>query len=134
MKSPISLAVALAAVLPIVFLATPPVLSADGPGTDKAASVPRPVSAAPGSVVHAPSYEDTLRMWQSRRRQNLTAPAGWLSVAGFFWLEPGENRFGTAADNRVVLPPGTPAVPEYYDRERYWPPESLTRRKAYLGK
>jgi hypothetical protein len=32
----------------------------------------------------------------------------------------------------VVLPPGIPAVPEYYDRKQYWPPESLERRKAYL--
>ena len=32
----------------------------------------------------------------------------------------------------VVLPPGVPAVPEYYDRNQYWPPESLERRKAYM--
>jgi hypothetical protein len=33
----------------------------------------------------------------------------------------------------VILPAGTPAVPEYYDRERYWPQESLVRRRALLG-
>ena len=33
----------------------------------------------------------------------------------------------------VVLPPGTPAVEAYYDRERYWPPESLARYRARLG-
>jgi hypothetical protein len=32
----------------------------------------------------------------------------------------------------VQLPPDIPAVPEYYDRDRYWPPESLERRKALL--
>jgi hypothetical protein len=32
----------------------------------------------------------------------------------------------------VVLPPGTPAVPEYYDRDAYWPAESLARRRALL--
>ena len=32
----------------------------------------------------------------------------------------------------VVLPPGTPAVEEYYDREKYWPRESLARRQEYL--
>jgi hypothetical protein len=31
----------------------------------------------------------------------------------------------------VVLPPGVPAVEEYYDREQYWPRESLERRRAY---
>ncbi len=34
----------------------------------------------------------------------------------------------------VVLPPGTPAVPEYYDRDRYWPAASLERRRALLGR
>jgi len=32
----------------------------------------------------------------------------------------------------VVLPPGTPVVPEYYDRKQYWPAESLERRNAYM--
>ena len=32
----------------------------------------------------------------------------------------------------VVLPPGTPAVEAYYDREKYWPRESLARRQEYL--
>lgn len=30
----------------------------------------------------------------------------------------------------VVLPPGIPAVPEYYDLNDYWPAESLERRKV----
>ena len=34
----------------------------------------------------------------------------------------------------VVLPPGTPAVPEYYKSAEHWPPESLARRKAVLGR
>jgi len=32
-----------------------------------------------------------------------------------------------------VLPPGVPAVPEYYDRNKYWPKESLERRDALLA-
>jgi hypothetical protein len=32
----------------------------------------------------------------------------------------------------IVLPEGTPAVPEYYDREAHWPAESLARRKVIL--
>ena len=34
----------------------------------------------------------------------------------------------------VILPEGVPAVPEYYDRKRYWPPESLERRRALVGR
>ena len=30
----------------------------------------------------------------------------------------------------VVIPEGVPAVPEYYDAKRYWPPDSLVRRQA----
>lgn len=33
----------------------------------------------------------------------------------------------------VVLPPGMPAVPQYYDRAQYWSPESLARRAAALA-
>lgn len=34
----------------------------------------------------------------------------------------------------VLLPPGTPAVPEYYDRAEMWPPASLQRRAALLAR
>jgi hypothetical protein len=30
----------------------------------------------------------------------------------------------------VVLPAGVPSVPEYYDRKRYWPAESIARREV----
>jgi hypothetical protein len=30
----------------------------------------------------------------------------------------------------VVIPPGIPSVPEYYDRKRHWPSESLARWAA----
>jgi hypothetical protein len=33
----------------------------------------------------------------------------------------------------VLLPPDTPAVEEYYDRSKYWPKESLARRRALIG-
>ncbi len=34
----------------------------------------------------------------------------------------------------VVLPPGMPAVAEYYKSAEYWPRESLERRTAALGR
>lgn len=33
----------------------------------------------------------------------------------------------------IVLPPGTPAVEEYYHRSDHWPEESLARLRALLG-
>ena len=33
---------------------------------------------------------------------------GWLTLVGLFWLEPGENRFGSDKKaNRIVFPEGT---------------------------
>jgi hypothetical protein len=34
----------------------------------------------------------------------------------------------------VVIPPGHAAVPEYYDLQEHWPPESLERRQALRAK
>ncbi|MBP6339289.1 MAG: GFA family protein [Vitreoscilla sp.] len=43
-------------------------------------------------------------------------------------LPPDIHIFTTSKQPWVLLPPGTPAVPEYYDREAHWPAESLARR------
>jgi len=48
-------------------------------------------------------------------------------------LPPDIHIFTASKQPWVVLPPGTPAVPEYYDREKHWPADSLARRKAVLG-
>jgi len=48
-------------------------------------------------------------------------------------LPPDIHIFTSSKQPWVVLPPGAPAVAEYYDREKYWPKESLERRKALLA-
>jgi hypothetical protein len=45
-------------------------------------------------------------------------------------LPPDIHIFTESKQPWVVLPAGTPAVAEFYDRERYWPGESLERLKA----
>jgi hypothetical protein len=47
-------------------------------------------------------------------------------------LPPQIHIFTTSKQPWVVLPKDIPAVPEYYDREQYWPAESLARRRAIL--
>ena len=47
-------------------------------------------------------------------------------------LPPDIHIYTSSKQPWVLLPAGTPAVPEYYDRETYWPPASLARRKAFL--
>ena len=47
-------------------------------------------------------------------------------------LPPDIHIFTASKQPWVVLPPGIPAVPEYYDRERHWPAASLARSQALL--
>jgi len=49
-------------------------------------------------------------------------------------LPPDIHIFTQSKQPWVVLPPGTPAVPEYYDRAQHWPPSSLERRAALLAR
>ena len=49
-------------------------------------------------------------------------------------LPPDIHIFTSSKQPWVVLPPGTPAVPEYYDRDQYWPAQSLARREALLAR
>jgi len=48
-------------------------------------------------------------------------------------LPPDIHIFAASKQPWVVIPPGAPAVEEYYDRNEYWPEESLARRHALLG-
>jgi uncharacterized protein (DUF1684 family) len=51
-----------------------------------------------------PTYEKSFQKWkndlvESRKRN-------WLSLAGLFWLKPGDNTFGTDPHNSIVFPKG----------------------------
>jgi uncharacterized protein len=61
------------------------------------------------ATVHATdtdSYKQEIQQWRSGRLDRLTAPGGWLSLAGLEWLKDGPNRIGSAADNDIVLTVG----------------------------
>jgi hypothetical protein len=47
-------------------------------------------------------------------------------------LPPDIHIFTQSKQPWVVIPPGVPAVPEYYDRKDRWPAASLARRLAIL--
>ena len=47
-------------------------------------------------------------------------------------LQPHIHIFTSSKLPWVVLPQDVPAVPEYYEIERVWSPESLARREAFL--
>ena len=48
-------------------------------------------------------------------------------------LPPDIHIFTSSKQPWVVIPPGAPAVGEYYDRTEYWPEESLARRRTVVG-
>jgi hypothetical protein len=45
-------------------------------------------------------------------------------------LPPDIHIFTTSRQPWVIIPPGMPSMPEYYDREQVWPAASLERRRA----
>jgi uncharacterized protein (DUF1684 family) len=49
------------------------------------------------------SWEHELTAWRAQHVADLLKPAGWLSLTGLEWLQPGDNSFGTAADNKIRL-------------------------------
>jgi hypothetical protein len=48
-------------------------------------------------------------------------------------LPPDIHIYTSSRQPWIVLPAGVPAVPEYYERNEYWPKESLERRAALLA-
>src|SRR5262245_53953872 len=58
---------------------------------------------AGGRSEYAASIED----WRRDRAQRLTSDQGWLTVAGLYWLNEGDNPAGTENGSAVLLPPGT---------------------------
>jgi len=49
-------------------------------------------------------------------------------------LPPDIHIFTASKQPWVVIPPGMPAMEEYYDRDKYWPKSSLERRQALLAR
>lgn len=48
-------------------------------------------------------YTNILLTKRKQREEQLLADRGWLTVAGLFWLQEGENTIGAAPHNTVVL-------------------------------
>lgn len=63
--------------------------------------------AAFGATPRADEYETTIRKWREARETRLKSDDGWLTVAGFYWLEEGENTMGTDPSSAIVLPKGS---------------------------
>jgi uncharacterized protein (DUF1684 family) len=54
--------------------------------------------------VDVAAHRSEIQKWQSDRLASLTKADGWLTLVGLFWLNEGENKFGSDPKNAVVLP------------------------------
>lgn len=59
----------------------------------------------------SPEYFEEIKQWNQKRIERLKADDGWLNLVGRTWLKPGENKFGSAKDNDVVIESNK--VPDY---------------------
>jgi len=48
-------------------------------------------------------YVRQIQQWQKQRLEKLKSPDSWLSLAGLYWLETGENTFGRDSENDFVI-------------------------------
>jgi uncharacterized protein len=55
------------------------------------------------------AWQKDLLDWRAKHAAELQKPDGWLSLAGLEWLQPGDNSFGGAADNKIYLAGATAA-------------------------
>ena len=58
--------------------------------------------------VQADNHQQAVEAWRASRHERLIQPDGWLTLVGLEWLEDGENRIGSAADNDIQLSGGVP--------------------------
>jgi len=60
---------------------------------------------SPDSSVLDKKYLEDHDKWKEKRLDELTAEEGYLSLAGFYWLENGTYRVGSGKDMDIVFPP-----------------------------
>lgn len=50
------------------------------------------------------AYIESIKEWQHSRLERLKERDGWLNLAGLYWLQEGENSFGSDPSNDIVFP------------------------------
>jgi hypothetical protein len=52
-------------------------------------------------------YVESVQKWQRDREAKLCSPDSWLTLAGLFWLKPGDNTIGSVSSNDFVIQEGS---------------------------
>jgi len=91
----------------LVLLVTLALGACGGPPAEEPAKDHDPVTTeTPGANA---AHVQEVDAWHAQRIENLRSEHSWLTLVGLFWLEEGQNTFGSAADNDLVLPEKAPA-------------------------
>ncbi len=53
---------------------------------------------------------DQIQSWRDEQERSLRADDSWLTLAGLFWLQEGENTFGSGENQHLVFPSGSCAA------------------------
>jgi hypothetical protein len=62
------------------------------------------------------SYKAAVEKWRQNYEASLKSDHGWLTVSGLFWLDEGENKFGSDPLNDIVLPESSaPSEAGYFE-------------------
>jgi uncharacterized protein (DUF1684 family) len=69
---------------------------------------PPPAPAPVPAVFSAADHAKEITAWQQDRDKRLRTEEGWLTLVGLHWLKPGDNTFGSAKSNRIVMPAKAP--------------------------
>ncbi|WP_224744111.1 DUF1684 domain-containing protein [Pontibacter aquaedesilientis] len=56
------------------------------------------------------AYEESIDQWHREREAELKSANGWLTLAGLYWLDEGDNTFGSGKGNDLEFPSGK--IPE----------------------
>lgn len=75
----------------------------------------------------AAALED-IETWRQKRFDDLKKPDSWLTLAGLYWLDEGENRFGSDPGNELIFPDKAPPLVG-----SFWKEDSLVRMEAAPG-
>ena len=62
-----------------------------------------------GVSMNNDSYPREINDWHAGRIKRLTADDGWLTLVGLFPIPNGTHTFGSAPDDELVFPAGSPA-------------------------
>ncbi len=59
-------------------------------------------------TINEEKYVKLIKKWQSERLTKLKSENGWLNLVGLYWLNDGENPFGSNIANNIIFPANSP--------------------------